>query len=49
LRARAARRADSHVLTATILAHPFQVEDMQNLFRVGEVRISPDGQWAVFT
>ena len=36
-------------LTATVLAHPFQVEDMQNLSRVGEVRISPDGQWAVFT
>ena len=36
-------------LTATVLAHPFQVEDMQNLSRVGEVRISPDGQWVVFT
>ena len=36
-------------LTATVLAHPFQVEDMQNLSRVGEVRISTDGQWAVFT
>ena len=36
-------------LTATVLVHPFQVEYMQNLSRVGEVRISPDGQWAVFT
>ena len=31
------------------LAHPFQVEDMQNLSRVGEARISPDGLWAAFT
>lgn len=31
------------------LAHPFRVEDMQRLSRVGEVRISPDGTWAVFT
>jgi dipeptidyl aminopeptidase/acylaminoacyl peptidase len=30
-------------------ARPFKVEDMQNLSRVGEVRISPDGRWAVFT
>jgi dipeptidyl aminopeptidase/acylaminoacyl peptidase len=30
-------------------AHPFKVEDMQNLSRVGDVRISPDGRWAVFT
>ena len=34
-------------LTAAALAHPFRVEDMQNLARVGEVRISPDGLWAV--
>jgi dipeptidyl aminopeptidase/acylaminoacyl peptidase len=31
------------------LAHPFQVEDMQNLSRVGDARISPDGLWAAFT
>jgi dipeptidyl aminopeptidase/acylaminoacyl peptidase len=31
------------------LAHPFRVEDMQRLARVGEVRISPDGLWAAFT
>jgi len=36
-------------LTAVSLAHPFRVEDMQKLARVGEVRISPDGQWAAFT
>ena len=30
-------------------ARPFKVEDMQSLSRVGEVRISPDGRWAVFT
>jgi len=29
-------------LTAAALAHPFRVEDMQNLARVGRVRISPD-------
>src|SRR5579862_9090158 len=29
-------------------AHPFKVEDMQNLSRVGDVRVSPDGRWAVF-
>ena len=36
-------------LTAAALAHPFRVEDMQNLSRVGDVRISPDGLWAAFT
>jgi dipeptidyl aminopeptidase/acylaminoacyl peptidase len=36
-------------LTAAALAHPFHVEDMQSLARVGEVRISPDGLWAAFT
>src|SRR3979490_14108 len=36
-------------LTVAALAHPLRVEDMQNLSRVGEVRISPDGLWAVFT
>jgi hypothetical protein len=36
-------------LCAVALAHPFRVEDMQNLSRVGEVRISPDGLWAAFT
>jgi dipeptidyl aminopeptidase/acylaminoacyl peptidase len=36
-------------LAAGAIAHPFRVEDMQNLARVGEVRISPDGQWAAFT
>jgi hypothetical protein len=35
-------------LAATVLAHPFQVENMQNLSCVGEVRMSPDAQW-VFT
>jgi dipeptidyl aminopeptidase/acylaminoacyl peptidase len=35
--------------TTAVLAHPFRVEDMQSLSRVGEVRISPDGRWAVFT
>jgi len=32
-------------LSAAALAHPLRVEDMQNLSRVGEVRISPDGLW----
>jgi dipeptidyl aminopeptidase/acylaminoacyl peptidase len=36
-------------LTTAVPAHPFQVEDMQSLSRVGEVRISPDGLWAAFT
>jgi dipeptidyl aminopeptidase/acylaminoacyl peptidase len=36
-------------LTPPAAAHPFKVEDMQSLSRVGEVRISPDGRWAVFT
>jgi dipeptidyl aminopeptidase/acylaminoacyl peptidase len=36
-------------LTAVALAHPLHIEDMQKLARVGEVRVSPDGQWAVFT
>jgi hypothetical protein len=36
-------------LGAAALAHPFRVEDMQSLSRVGEVRISPDGLWAAFT
>src|SRR5258706_13336724 len=36
-------------LTAAALARPLRVEDLQNLSRVGEVRISPDGLWAVFT
>ncbi len=31
------------------LAHPFRVEDMQGLSRLGEVRVSPDGSWAAFT
>jgi dipeptidyl aminopeptidase/acylaminoacyl peptidase len=30
-------------------AHPFQVEDMQRLSRVGDPRVSPDGQWVAFT
>src|SRR4029077_20142653 len=36
-------------LTAGALAHPFRVEDMQSLSRVGDARISPDGLWAAFT
>jgi dipeptidyl aminopeptidase/acylaminoacyl peptidase len=36
-------------LTTATLAHPFRVEDMQSLARVGEVRVSPDGTWAAFT
>ena len=36
-------------LTPPAPAHPFKVEDMQSLSRVGDVRISPDGRWAVFT
>ena len=36
-------------LTAAALARPLRVEDLQNLARVGEVHISPDGLWAVFT
>lgn len=36
-------------LTTAALAHPFRVEDMQSLSRVGEVRVSPDGLWAAFT
>jgi Tol biopolymer transport system component len=36
-------------LSAAALAHPFRVEDMQSLARVGEVQISPDGLWAAFT
>ena len=36
-------------LTTAVLAHPFRVEDMQSLSRVGELRISPDGLWAAFT
>jgi dipeptidyl aminopeptidase/acylaminoacyl peptidase len=30
-------------------AHPFRVEDMQHLSRVGSPRISPDGKWVAFT
>ena len=30
-------------------AHPFHVEDMQRLSRVGEPRLSPDGKWVAFT
>jgi dipeptidyl aminopeptidase/acylaminoacyl peptidase len=36
-------------LSAAALAHPFRVEDMQSLARVGDARISPDGLWAAFT
>jgi len=36
-------------LTSAALAHSFRVEDLQNLARLGEVRISPDGLWAAFT
>jgi dipeptidyl aminopeptidase/acylaminoacyl peptidase len=30
-------------------AHPFQVEDMQKLSRLGSTKISPDGRWVAFT
>jgi dipeptidyl aminopeptidase/acylaminoacyl peptidase len=30
-------------------AHPFHVEDMQKLSRVGNPKISPDGKWIAFT
>src|SRR5262249_10008629 len=30
-------------------AHPVQVEDMQQLSRLGSARISPDGRWVAFT
>ncbi len=30
-------------------AHPFHVEDMQRLSRVGDPRVSPDGKWVAFT
>lgn len=36
-------------LATPVPAHPFRVEDMQNLSRVGDVRISPNGVWAAFT
>jgi dipeptidyl aminopeptidase/acylaminoacyl peptidase len=36
-------------LSSAALAHSFRVEDMPNLSRVGDVRISPDGLWAAFT
>src|SRR5690348_9527009 len=29
--------------------HPFRVEDMQRLKRVGEVVLSPDAQWVAYT
>src|SRR5215471_15001684 len=39
------------VLTASVAwaAHPFHVEDMHALSRVGEPKISPDGEWVAFT
>jgi dipeptidyl aminopeptidase/acylaminoacyl peptidase len=30
-------------------AHPFHVEDMQRLSRVGGPKVSPDGKWVAFT
>ena len=36
-------------LVPPALARPFKVEDMQNLSRVGEAQVSPDGQWVVFS
>jgi dipeptidyl aminopeptidase/acylaminoacyl peptidase len=30
-------------------AHPFHVEDMQRLSRLGGPRVSPDGKWVAFT
>ena len=38
----------SFVFTAWA-AHPFHVEDMQRLSRVGDPRVSPDGKWVAFT
>jgi dipeptidyl aminopeptidase/acylaminoacyl peptidase len=37
------------VATTASAAHPFHVEDMQKLSRVGGPRISPDGRWVAFT
>jgi dipeptidyl aminopeptidase/acylaminoacyl peptidase len=36
-------------VTTAALAHPFKVEDLQSLPRVGELRVSPDGSWVAFT
>ena len=30
-------------------AHPFHVEDMQELSRVSGPKVSPDGKWVAFT
>jgi WD40-like Beta Propeller Repeat len=38
----------SFTLTAGA-AHPFHVEDMQRLSRLGNPRLSPDGKWVAFT
>src|SRR5262245_26317651 len=36
--------------TAVVAApHPFQVEDMQKLSRVGGAQLSPDSKWVAFT
>jgi dipeptidyl aminopeptidase/acylaminoacyl peptidase len=37
------------LLGASVSAHPFHVEDMQKLSRLGGTRISPDGRWVAFT
>ena len=35
--------------TPLFAAHPFHVEDMQKLARVGGPKVSPDGKWVAFT
>src|SRR6185295_10894773 len=30
-------------------AHPFHVEDMQKLMRIGEADLSPDGKWIAYS
>jgi len=37
------------VASAAWAGHPFQVEDMHKLLRIGDARLSPDNKWVVFT
>jgi dipeptidyl aminopeptidase/acylaminoacyl peptidase len=37
------------LLGSSAAAHPFHVEDMQKLSRLGGTRVSPDGRWVAFT